>query len=560
MKKILTYIFSLCLCIMVFAGCSLVQLNASKYYKQTVAEIVYSKDKKYEFTMEDLLQAYNNYGYQLAQNNNNSSSSSSSSMTSEEIITKTAELMVQRHLLVEKIKGELGDLSSEEKNYIKRQTYDSINSQLASLEDTIRVEWDRKISEDKTKEDESTSLRASYKAYEPTVKKVVEEKEIDGTTKLVTELKRVTDDEEIDGTDPGEFKQAITDEDVSKEAWKRYMKTLQDNNKNLGKKYSDEKAFEKEIDRIYNLLAENRYISKYQTAITNGLEITAEAAVESYKEKYKRDYEKYANDETAYHSAMSEDASSVYYHPNSGNEYIYVTHILFKFSDAQTAEISNLKKMYQSNSISKAVYEARLEKVQSLENTVVKYEENGETKTTSAALAYKDVLNNVGKYDKDIQFEARAKEFNTYIYKYNDDEGIMNKDFAYVVNLDTSVKDKMVKSFADESRRLQKEEGIGAMSKPILTDYGYHVILNLGPVKNVVEYENIDNITWETLYNVKTQPSSEKTLFHVEYDAINKDSTRLSQVLSSKTDDLMGGVEKVRYWDKRILSLLKQSK
>lgn len=559
MKKILTYIFSLCLCIMVFAGCSLVQLNASKYYKQTVAEIVYSKDKTYEFTMEDLLQAYNNYGYQLAQNNN-SSSSSSSSMTGEEILTKTAELMVQRHLLVEMIKEELGDLSTEEKNYIKRQTYDSINSQLASLEDTIRVEWDREISEDETKEDESTSLRASYTVYKPTVEKVVEEKEVNGTTKLVTELKRVTDDEEIDGTDPGEFKQVITDEDISKEAWKRYMKTLQDNNENLGKKYSDEKAFEKEIDRIYNLLVENRYISKYQTAITNGLEITAEAAVESYKEKYKRDYEKYANDEAAYHSAMSEDASSVYYHPNSGNEYIYVTHILFKFSDEQTAEIANWKKLYQSNSISKEVYEARLEEVQSLENTVVKYEENGVTKTTSAALAYKDVLNNVGKYDKDIQFEARAKEFNTYIYKYNDDEGIMNKDFAYVVNLDTSVTDKMVKSFADESRRLQKEEGIGAMSKPILTDYGYHVILNLGPVKNVVEYENIDNITWETLYNVKTQPSSEKTLFHVEYDAINTDSTRLSQVLSSKTDDLMGGVEKVRYWDKRILSLLKQSK
>ncbi len=559
MKKILTYIFSLCLCIMVFAGCSLVQLNASKYYKQTVAEIVYSKDKTYEFTMEDLLQAYNNYGYQLAQNNN-SSSSSSSSMTGEEILTKTAELMVQRHLLVEMIKEELGDLSTEEKNYIKRQTYDSINAQLASLEDTIRVEWDRKISEDETKEDESASLRASYTAYEPTVEKVVEEKEVNGTTKLVTELKRVTDDEEIDGTDPGEFKQVITDEDISKEAWKRYMKTLQDNNENLGKKYSDEKAFEKEIDRIYNLLVENRYISKYQTAITNGLEITAEAAVENYKEKYKRDYEKYANDEAAYHSAMSEDASSVYYHPNSGNEYIYVTHILFKFSDEQTAEIANLKKLYQSNSISKEVYEARLEEVQSLENTVVKYEENGVTKTTSAALAYQDVLNNVGKYDKDIQFEARAKEFNTYIYKYNDDEGIMNKDFAYVVNLDTSVTDKMVKSFADESRRLQKEEGVGAMSKPILTDYGYHIILNLGPVKNVVEYENIDNITWETLYNVKTQPSSEKTLFHVEYDAINTDSTRLSQVLSSKTDDLMGGVEKVRYWDKRILSLLKQSK
>ena len=72
------------------------------------------------------------------------------------------------------------------------------------------------------------------------------------------------------------------------------------------------------------------------------------------------------------------------------------------------------------------------------------------------------------------------------------------------------------------------------------------------PVKNVVEYDNIDSITWETLYNVKTQPSSEKTLFHVEYDSINKDSTRLSLVLSSLTNDLVGGVQKIRYWDKRI--------
>ena len=63
MKKILTYIFSLFLCVMVFAGCSLVQLNASKYYQQTIAEIVYSKDKKYDFSIEELLGGRSVYGY-----------------------------------------------------------------------------------------------------------------------------------------------------------------------------------------------------------------------------------------------------------------------------------------------------------------------------------------------------------------------------------------------------------------------------------------------------------------------------------------------------------------
>ena len=217
-----------------------------------------------------------------------------------------------------------------------------------------------------------------------------------------------------------------------------------------------------------------------------------------------------------------------------------------------------MKKLYESNSIEKSVYEARLKEIQNIDNLVVKYEENGEIKTTTASLAYQDILNNVSKYDKDVNFELRAKEFNKFIYKYNDDEGIMNKDFAYVVNLDTNVEDKMVKEFADEARRLQKEEGVGAMSEPILTDYGYHVLLNLGPVTNVVEYENIDNLTWEALYNVKTQPSSNKTFFHVEYDALNSDSSKVTAILDSKIADLQAQVEAIKYWEKRYLTLLEE--
>lgn len=554
MKKFITYIFSLLFCVTMFAGCSLIQLNPTKYYSQTVAQIVYDKNNKVNFTMKDLLEAYDNYGYQLQQND--------STLSSEDALKQTAELMVQRYMLVKEIKNQIGELTQGEKNVLMRETYEHINTTLASLEDEIRVEWDRVVNEDDKEEDSSTEEEGptEYQEYEPTVERVYYEEEVNGVTKYKSKLVRVEEEKEPeDESDPGKFVQNITDADVSAEAWKRYMKTLQKNNEELGIKLSDEKAFEKEINRIYGVLEENKYISKYQEHLTKNLEIDSTSVVESYKQKYKRDYELYSNNESAYHTAMANDASTVYYHPNSGNEYVYVTHVLLGFSDETLAKIKNLEKLYQSNSIEKSVYEAKLKQLQNIETTMIDYyDEKGNKKQISAQLAYEEIYNNVSKYDKDVNFELRAKEFNKYIYKYNTDQGILNRDFAYVVNLDTNVEDQMVKEFADEARRLQKKEGVGAMSEPILTEYGYHIILNLGPVTNVVEYNNIDNLTWEALYNVKTQPSSEKTLFHVEYDALNSDETKVNAILTSLVNDLAAQVEVVNYWEKRYLTLLKQ--
>ena len=553
MKKFITYIFSLLFCVTMFAGCSLIQLNPTKYYSQTVAQIVYDKNNKVNFTMKDLLESYNNYGYQLQQND--------STLSSEDALKQTAKLMVQRYMLVKEIKNQIGELTQGEKNVLMRETYEHINTTLASLEDEIRVEWDRVVNEDDKDEDSSTEEGPTeYQEYKPTVERVYYEEEVNGVTKYKSKLVRVEEEKEPeDESDPGKFVQNITDADVSAEAWKRYMKTLQKNNEKLGIKLSDEKAFEEEINRIYGVLEENKYISKYQEHLTKNLEIDSTSVVESYKQKYKRDYELYSNNESAYHTAMANDASTVYYHPNSGNEYVYVTHVLLGFSDETLAKIKNLEKLYQSNSIEKSVYEAKLKQLQNIETTMIDYyDEKGNKKQISAQLAYEEIYNNVSKYDKDVNFELRAKEFNKYIYKYNTDQGILNRDFAYVVNLDTNVEDQMVKPFADEARRLQKEEGVGAMSEPILTDYGYHIILNLGPVTNVVEYNNIDNLTWEALYNVKTQPSSEKTLFHVEYDALNSDETKVNAILTSLVNDLAAQVEVVNYWEERYLTLLKQ--
>lgn len=549
MNKFLTYTLSLFLSIFMFAGCNLIELNKGKYYSQTVAQIVYDGNSAHSFTMQDLLDAYNNYGYQLAE---------SGELTSKEMLKQTAELMVQRHMLVQSIKSELGVLSDKDKNILLNQVYKHINTSILALESEVRVEWDMVIAEEEAKEESAAELRVKYEEYIATVEREYVKEVVNGVTKYSAKLVRVEKEEEfLDDSEPGEFIQTITDEDVSTEAWKRYIKNLKENAEAIGLVYTDEEVFDREIEKIYNVLEENKYISLYQENLSKSLEIKTADVVNSYKEKYKRDYELYYNNEDAYHTAMSSNAQDVYYHPNSGDEYVYVTHILFKFSDEQTAEIERLEKLYKSNSIEKSVYDVKLKEVQNIENTVVSYEENGEVKQISAQLAYYDILNNVSKYDKDINFVKRAEEFNKFLYKYNDDEGIMNSDFAYVVNLDTKVKDKMVKPFANESRRLH-QEGKGSMSEPILTDYGYHVILNLGQVVNVLEPGNIDNLTWEKLYNTKTQPSSNKTLFHVEYDALEANNNAIANIMNSKISDLTAQAKVIKYWEKRYLTLLKE--
>jgi hypothetical protein len=236
MKKLFTYIFSLLLCVTMFAGCNLISLNKGKYYEQTVAQIVYDKNHKQSFSMQDLLEAYNNYGNQLTQNNQE--------ITGEEVLKQTAELMVQRYMLVQEIKKEIS-LTTEEKNVLKRQTYEHINTTLAGYEDKIRVEWDRDVVEETTEEAEEETLRAEYTPYEPTVVKEYYEENVNGSVQLKHRLVRVEEEtEDEDTTDPGEFKQAVTDADISAEAWKRYVKDLQENYEDLGKEYSEEKVFQ----------------------------------------------------------------------------------------------------------------------------------------------------------------------------------------------------------------------------------------------------------------------------------------------------------------------------
>ena len=539
MKKILTIMCSLILCVVTLTGCNMLELDKKKYYEQVVASVT-SEQSEYvrEYTKKELIEAYYNYSYSNVQNG---------SVTAEQGVKTAFNSMIERGLLIAGIEkeyiktGEI-DFTEEHENQIREEAFEYMQDQIFNYEDEIRIEKgitpeseDQATSEEEVEE----SLRAEYEKYEP---QIIYNEEIDGAVKN-TEL----DHDTILGyTVPLHFTQKITDEAISKEAYVRYVKALQKAAKSEGRDTSESEVIKHEEERLIKLLTENKYLELFEEYLAqnnvynvidaNGNITVREDVLDKVVDYYKKQYNAQKNlfdlNIKAYHTAMGSDASKVYYHPNSGEEYMYVSHILLKFSDSQASEVKALKGKLENKQISQDEYDRKVKNIAN--NIQVVYEKNNEVYTSNAEEVYKTIVDYVNTYGGN-DVEKRAKLFNDMIYIYNDDEGIMNKDFAYVVNLKTTVEDKMVKEFANASRELNEnpEKGVGSMSEMVITEYGVHIIFHAGLVENIITSNNIDNLTYQALFKHNTQLSSNKTLFNFVYDQLtfNDYATRTTDLV-----------------------------
>ena len=517
----------------------MLELDKKKYYEQVVASVT-SEQSEYvrEYTKKELIEAYYNYSYSNVQNG---------SVTAEQGVKTAFNSMIERGLLIAGIEkeyiktGEI-DFTEEHENQIREEAFEYMQDQIFNYEDEIRIEKgitpeseDQATSEEEVEE----SLRAEYEKYEP---QIIYNEEIDGAVKN-TEL----DHDTILGyTVPLHFTQKITDEAISKEAYVRYVKALQKSAKSEGRDTSESEVIKHEEERLIKLLTENKYLELFEEYLAqnnvynvidaNGNITVREDVLDKVVDYYKKQYNAQKNlfdlNINAYHTAMGSDASKVYYHPNSGEEYMYVSHILLKFSDSQASEVKALKGKLENKQISQDEYDRKVKNIAN--NIQVVYEKNNEVYTSNAEEVYKTIVDYVNTYGGN-DVEKRAKLFNDMIYIYNDDEGIMNKDFAYVVNLKTTVEDKMVKEFANASRELNEnpEKGVGSMSEMVITEYGVHIIFHAGLVENIITSNNIDNLTYQALFKHNTQLSSNKTLFNFVYDQLtfNDYATRTTDLV-----------------------------
>lgn len=540
MKRFFTILCGLVLSVTLFAGCNLTSLNKAKYY-QTVAVTVEgnegyaSYNKKY--TREDVLNAFYNYSY---------SNVSQGSVTAKDGLDSAINTMIERDLLINYVKAEYFDkgiltFSSDDEKTARYNAFSYMQKQIYEYEDEVREEWEMNMIHDHDDEEESSeesTSRATYDAYEPTLEIVYGDNgEINFRNLATTETTTVKFDV------PEKFADYIhvTDEDVSAEAYARYVAYLQSNAKALGKSTKESDVINAEVERLTKLYTESQYITIFENYINNLVsfdenDMLSDTVISNVLQKYRDDYRDqknlYEDDEDAYHEAMAgDDISGIYYHKQYAGspEYMYVSHILIKFSDKQTKLVENYKKELENGTLTQSKYEEKLENL--VNSTVVTYEENGVAKTTTAAKVYDKVVNYVDTFGAN-EYE-RAELFNDMIYMFNDDEGIMNKDFAYVVNLDENVEDKMVAEFANACRDLDKNEGIGAIDQ-VVSEYGLHIIFHAGYVESPNPESMTDAQLLESLVEQKTQLSSQKSLFNLIYDSIvsSSNSTRENNIIS----------------------------
>ena len=129
----------------------------------------------------------------------------------------------------------------------------------------------------------------------------------------------------------------------------------------------------------------------------------------------------------------------------------------------------------------------------------------------------------------------------------------MNKDYNYVVGLTHS---SMVDEFNTTCRELYEQEkgSVGVA----YTTYGAHIIMYVDDVENVINYNNLENITLTRLNNVRLQLGEEKTLFNKLYDELYDSivSTRYNNFQINKIAELKENLN-INYKQNVYKSLLK---
>lgn len=571
-KKILTSLCALTLCVLCLTGCSWLQIDKAKYYNEVVVTV---GDK--EFTKKDLVDAFSNYGYQYYQ---------SYGYSLEESVNQTIKSMIDRSLLMDVVKEEIDNdekykFTEQEKLEIRKQVFDYMQDSINTFETKIRKEWDMEVEFDE--ETTTESLRKQEEEYTPSTK--FEIVTVEGKTTY--QVSRVEDEAEkiyVPDNLPLHFSKdyrTITDKKVSDEAWTRYIKSLQDLAKSEGRSTKEEDVLLHEEQRLIDLMTNNKYLEKYEARFFDTIDVNTEAVLKYYKEQYKSQLQIYTASESQYHTAMESASSNyIYYHVNSGNEYVNVKHILINFTQEQKDQIKTLDTLKDNGSISEADYNTQVQRIanktmSTFEMSQDMFNEYGATynfqkvtgKTNTYTAYASDIYNFVKDYATGVNLKEKSQKFNELVYVFNDDGGFMNSEFDYVVNLDTSITDKMVKPFADGVRALDKSnggEGAGSMDM-IISEYGYHIIFHDGVAENIVDANNIDNISDENLLYLlcitMTTPDSNKSIFNYIYDKLKLDdnlyNTMTTQIVENERNKLKEKNIVITYYEKRYEDLWK---
>ena len=566
-------------CLSIFTGCN---LFSSNNYNSLNAVVATSGD--IEITREQLINAYNSSGYYY---------DNYYGKTREEALRMTIDDLINRQYLLNYVENLAKTdarykLTDSEKYVVIKETWSYIDSSIDSVVEVVKKDLGLSSNELEA-EDEST---ASGEYAKKEIYKTKFEKNADGKIVKISEGSNDYTPENVSVYDY-ELKLRSSNKDYETIVWNKYITALK--KAQAGYKHSDmsdDAVFKRELESVYKTNIENAKLKKFELIYTENFgldyyvddndnllyyinDATLQKVVEKYNQIYSSNVELYKMSHTDNNNFNLDEKLNLFYNtvtnttsrenffyygdPTDGEKLLTCMHILVKFSKEQTDGIAAAKedKLLQEN------LDVVLEGYKSQSNTPAyerSYDEEGK-ETISTNPVYVDELFdnilsdiqtniNVG-YTNEQYLEQVVNIFDEYVYKYNQDSGILNAKFDYIVGTQTS---PMVKSFTEVVRKLYNNgvvdenpvevkadynedvtlyfpNGVGyagAISAPFLEEAsnytGYHIVLYTGKLENVVADTLTKNNVYDKLSNVKTSVAYNQDVFEFVFEKLTKDN------------------------------------
>ena len=584
MKKKIACLVLLMFCVItVLSGCNLFVTNYDLYLNQVVAQtsilLANNEEKTITITKEELVNGYYNYAETLT---------NEYGYSYEDALNYVLDLLVQRKILLTNVQnlaekeGELGarnsnfkyQLNLNEYNEVIQECWDFVDEQLKTVEKEVKEEFD--LDDDVFPEEETKS--SDYKPYTPYKKTLSVSGEKVSKIKT-TYVDSISGDEETSDnlvlwdTEKKVLnnykKPNYANATVDRLVWSKYYTQLKTNEENKTiEDRSDAATFARELERVYKINLENKYLSKFQDQYNNAVGFGAngeltndikQKIINKYTEDYNKNKEVYDISKTAFYSKVTsttDRANYVYY--GEGEDLMTCIHILVKLD--QKTQIDKIKEIEADPQLTDEERETSADKYRDASSTYATERDKDGFEIEGNTISVKDLLDEIREkieaetatYDEGSQkyAEAAIKVFNEYMYKYNQDTGIENATFDYVVGSETS---PMVQSFTDAVRDLHYNKGYaGAMSDAILEENdnysGFHIVMYTGVLQNTINPQTltVDNVV-SKLSAIKTSESYNQTLFEYYYDSIIELEKNYTTYEENIVSSIHGGRE-VKYF------------
>lgn len=572
-KLIISLSLCLVMCVSVFAGCTLVTTDMSRYYSQVVASLEYESGEKIEITKRDLSVAVANY----------SETYQSYGLEGEEAVRQILESVINEKLVIrasenmakEQNNGEI--LTTKEKTYLWELTFETIEDNIKSYYNQINdIE-----EEDSSSTESEDDTVITQNGYEDLVSLQMDGQgsytlTLNSTASTAVEDHTFWNGEDRDLTTQNDLDvlyhnvvSYVEQNPVYSQGFSRYLSEAKSSEKGMQLSTDNESVFKREIQRVYEVLYNAFMIDKYQEMNqANNASVTINNILELYESRVISDYDKYVTEQAStYEEDVLEDVSSIYYFKPTGTQFFYVSHILAEFSDTDQATYDECQRVLDGTSTKYTVGEAEAiieglydnlafvvrEPAKDENGNIIRNEdgsvtwtETGETKPVSAVMSEIELkLSTAG--DNEL---LKAQYFDEFIYKYNADPGIMNAERNYVIGVDYSTPDtengtsytahsSMVESFTNAAIELfaNGNAKIGDLyAQPIRSDYGIHIMIYEGKVANL--FSNIDsNFSLSTadiqvLNDARLKAGESKTLLDELYEELDTDRYTIFETMN----------------------------